>query len=164
MILSKVKKVNKIRNEYACDVNWDDFDEEFYKAEEDFYAHKYNFAENVVSSLQQKIDGIAFEFGLGVSINASIDRIFDSEDNRRSDEKPYPEHVDKYNSRYNASNNSHQSIIQCPGWHYKIHFYPFITASGTCFVTFFPIPDKTTLSITSSMSRAFLRAGSSSMA
>lgn len=98
MIPSKAKKVNKIRNEHACDVNWDDFDEEFYKAEEEFYAHKYNFTENVVPSLQQKIDEIAFESGLGAGVGASIDRMFDLENSKRSDEKPYAQYVAKYNS------------------------------------------------------------------
>lgn len=94
---------------------WDGFDEEFYKAEEDFYAHKYNFADvDKLSTLQRKVDKIVFEFGLGAGVDASIKRVsqitnnvnghiidnsygmFVSEKSERSDKKPYPEHVDKY--------------------------------------------------------------------
>jgi hypothetical protein len=76
------ENVNKKDNEAGFDAMW--FDEEFFRAEEDFYARKYNFDENVVSSsLQRQIDKIADELK-----NFAL----------TSDEKPYPEHVDKYSS------------------------------------------------------------------
>lgn len=93
MIVDLQQKCNKII--------WDGFDEEFYRAEEEFYVYKYNFAENVVSLLQRKVDKTAFEFGLGAGVvDASFDiprRIFVSENSERLVEIPYAQHVDKYN-------------------------------------------------------------------
>lgn len=92
MIVDLQQKCNKII--------WDGFDEEFYRAEEEFYVYKYNFAENVVSLLQRKVDKTAFEFGLGAGV---VDTFFDiprgifvSENSERLVEIPYAQHVDKY--------------------------------------------------------------------
>lgn len=94
MIVNLQQKCNKII--------WDGFDEEFYRAEEEFYVYKYNFAENVVSLLQRKVDKTAFEFGLGAGV---VDTFFDiprgifvSENSERLVEIPYAHHVDKYSS------------------------------------------------------------------
>lgn len=88
---------------------WDGFDEEFFRAEEDFYAHKYNFAENgdklsPFSILQRKVNKIAFEFGLGAGVvDTEISNlhnvaftVFGKSGKLTSDKNPYAQHVDKY--------------------------------------------------------------------
>jgi len=83
---------------------WAGFDEEFYKAEEDFYAYKYfaGTVENVVSPLQRRIDKLAFEFGLGAGV---VDENVSFTENGKiklknlsltSDKNSYAQPVDKY--------------------------------------------------------------------